>query len=139
MMKASYIVCLAFLICCFNGFSQDISTSTITWTVNHGFDLKSNSDFNYQGSFTTNGSNSITWSQGSGNFISTFTISSLQGTWTDVSTNGTVTYQVEQDGSSGTLKFERTSEGIFVTLDFPSGDSQGSWLKFQVSSLSQAN
>lgn len=139
MNKVSYIICLAFLICCFNGFSQDISASTITWTVNHGLDLKTNSDFNYQGSFTTRGTGSITWSQGGGNYISTFTMSSIQGTWTDVSANGTITYQVQQDGSSGTLKFERTAGGIFITLDFPSGDSQGSWLKFQVSSLTQTN
>ncbi len=139
MMKPATILFLLLLLCSISGYGQDISQTPITWTINHGLDLRSNSNFSYQCTFHTSSSDSLVWSQNAGSFVSTFTVSSRNGTWTDVNSTGSMTYNVVLEGSTGTILFERTASGLFVTMDFPKNDPQGSWIKFQVSSISPEN
>jgi len=132
------IMCMVFLPVA-NVQSQNPLTSPLVWSISQGYDLKAEASFSYTSTLTTHGTADIQWTQGNGEFVSSFDVTSTEGTWPDAASNGSLIFYITSEGSSGTLKFERTAEGVFVTLDFPANDPQGTRMKFQVSNINPGN
>lgn len=96
-------------------FGQNIATDTLTWQVIQLHDMNSNAIVNYQCQFKTNGSSTIQWVQD--DLTSDIAVTAQTGTWTNITNNGKVTYQITVEGNSGTLAFERTAEGVTISID----------------------
>ena len=100
--------------------AQDILTTQLIWSVTQLTDLNTSKSASYTCSFKTNGTQQILWVQ-KNNYIRTLEVQQTMGTWTNVSRTGQVTYSIAEDSDTGTLTFERTSTGIFITLDLSQG------------------
>ena len=117
-----FSLCILFMICSSYLYSQDISSTEITWKIDQGNDLEAKKNFPYNSLFKTNSSGTIQWHQGNSTYNKTFQIVSSEGSWTDVSKRGKVRYIVRDDSGDAELIFERTSSGISISLDIlPSG------------------
>lgn len=97
-------------------YAQDIATNPLTWKVSNLTDLVSNQSAPYSCSFATQGSEPIKWAQRQGRFITTFTVSGVTGSWPDVSKNGKVVLSIAADGQIGSLTFEKSDSGTWITL-----------------------
>jgi hypothetical protein len=118
--------------------AQDIKTSTLSWSSNRTVNLKNEDYFNYSCIFKTTPT-AIDWVQKGGAYITRYQIISTEGTWTDITKPGKVTYQVKRDDMPGTLIFERNEVEITVTIDFSKQDSKSINQRFVVSSVQPAN
>lgn len=95
--------------------AQDVRTSQLTWSVNQLTDINKNVNASYSCLFKTDGISTIIWDQS--NDVATMTVKQADGQWNDVRTSGKITYTIEIDGETGTIVFERTAAGVFITLD----------------------
>ncbi len=96
---------------------QDMATSDLVWTVNKSHDLTAKEDYDYQCTFRTNGIHPIIWSQNHDELMLTLEIGNVSGSWTDVSKDGSVTYQITVSGLQGSLTFERVGTTISIQLN----------------------
>ncbi len=101
-------------------YAQNIRTSKLQWNIVELTDLGTQATAPYQCQFVTDGSNPIAWIQDDGDFTSSLTIQSISGDWTNVAENGTITYQVNLDGTNGELTVARGSDGMKITLHLTS-------------------
>ena len=115
------LFCLLTKIAC----AQNMSTQKLNWSVNQLLDLNTNKSSGYNCTFATKGNDAISWTQKS--YVTSLTVTGTSGTWTDVSKTGKVIYQVNWEGSAGTLTFERDTTGLWITIDIDQGS--GSRLK----------
>jgi len=104
--------------------AQNMANTQLTWTVDGLNDLGTGQSASYHCTFSSNGNQAITWSQKNGNFVTTLSVQNVSGTWTNVNLEGQLLYTVSTDGKTGTLKFYRDSQGLFITIDFPRGDTR---------------
>lgn len=100
--------------------AQNIRTSKLQWTVVELTDLGSQVTAPYQCQFITNEGQPIVWIQDDGDYTSSLTIQSISGDWANVAENGTITYQVNLDGTNGELTIARTSDGLKIILHLTS-------------------
>ncbi len=121
------------------GFSQDIAQTPLTWKVNYLNDEASQQSLPYSCSFKTNGLQNIIWKQRNGQFTSTLSVTGLTGSWTTIDAVGTVSYSITSDTESGSIVFERTTEGIFVYLTLSQSTAQSLIYKFSVSEVTPTN
>lgn len=125
------LVCLAF----FTAPGQNIQSSNLKWNVSGLTDLGSNTmNAAYTCSFKTSGSSTIVWEQNRGYNV-TFIVTSMKGSWTDVSNLGKVVYSIAVDGNSGTLTFEKSSVGTFITMSLSQKSGRPLTLKYSVNQV----
>jgi hypothetical protein len=111
------ILVIGILICPLVLMAQDVKTTNLSWSVSGLSDLRTSKSESYTCVFETQGTRDIVWKQRRGSYSTTLNVSSVEGTWLDIKSIGQVVYQVSVDGQSGTLTFERSDAGLFVTLD----------------------
>lgn len=128
-----YLIVVAALIS-IQGYSQDIKSTSITWTVNQLNDLSTGKIATYWCLFKTSSGQSIVWEQAKGYTIN-FDVVSTTGSWTNVSTSGKVTYNVTSDGDDGTIIFEKDQTGVYITLDWAQGSGDRLRRKYTVANV----
>jgi hypothetical protein len=104
----------------FQSKAQNVLTTPLTWSVTELNDLNTNKIASYMCSFKTSGTTEILWVQ-KNNYTRKLEVQQTTGTWMDVSAEGQVVYSISEDSDTGTLTFERTSSGIYITLDLSQG------------------
>ncbi len=130
--KTTGVICLS--LGSIPGVAQDVRADSITWTVDRLTNIRDTTSFDYSCVFKTNGLADIKWVQKSGSVSTRFTVASIIGSWPDVTTNGSSVFQITVDGKSGTLKLERTDQGVTIVLDTTASGADGLLLKFHVAS-----
>ena len=115
-MKKYYIL-LLLLILTSAGFSQSVTSRDITWSSAKSVELHSTVDLNQSSKLVTHSTKQIDYVQ-SNNSTLTFLISSIDGTWSDPNTNGSLVYHVKYQSRPGKITIERTGSGIVATIDF---------------------
>lgn len=108
-------ITLVLLCTCDPLIAQNISTSNLKWKVDSLLDLRSNERFVYNCNFETTGHGSIVWNQ-NGGFISSMTVDSATGSWTNVQTNGSITFSIQYEEEPGTIRFERVGSRCIIRL-----------------------
>jgi hypothetical protein len=134
-----YFFALVFLLLTQPLWAQDITTVSLSWQVDEMTDLKTNETFAYQCSFQSNGLMPIQWLQKSGTISSTLMISSSSGTWSNVAVLGEYTFQISKDNLTGTAVFEKTSSGVFITIDLSAGNPSAMRARFRVATITPVN
>lgn len=108
----------------FTGYSihaQDLSKSKIQWNSNKFIDLLSNDIINKSVQFITYDNTKIEWIQKNGSIVYSFKIISINGNWSDVNTNGSISFGVAFDGITGSFSFSRIDDVIKIRLDLKGG------------------
>lgn len=96
--------------------SQSIEADVIEWTADHLSDLRTNIDTTYHATFLTAAKEKIKWIQG--DYIIEMTVRGSEGTWNDVSQDGSFKYKVSINDKQGTLVFSRLSGQVVVRMEF---------------------
>jgi hypothetical protein len=101
--------------------AQTVTNQTLRWNASGFKDLNSGEVVNATSQFITYGQQKVEWVQGNGSFTSTFTITSVAGSWTNVSNKGSIVYNISGNQLTGQLTFARTTTGVTIQLTFTSG------------------
>lgn len=115
--------------------SQNIATSTLTWVAERGTDLSTASTLDMKCSFITKNNTSVEWIQKKGEKRSEYEVTAVEGSWTDVSSNGAITYTLMRNGKPCKMTLERTGSGTFITMDFSKEGEYTSRYRFQIISV----
>jgi hypothetical protein len=87
--------------------------------------------------FKTDSISTIIWDQS--NDVATIAVEQADGLWGDVKLSGQITYTISVDGETGTLVFERSASGVYITLDL--SQTKGGRLRhrYSVSQVTTSN
>ncbi len=96
---------------------QNILTSTLTWNTVSSFDAQTGRKNVEDGQIVTHQHSSIDWNNADGSLKRSFTVNDVTGSWTDVSNEGEIIYEVDTtDGHKGNVYFRKSADGIIVRL-----------------------
>jgi hypothetical protein len=97
--------------------AQNITSATLNWQassvteVNTGDILSAGGD-----KIISHGSTSVEWKDSQGNVKYTYAVNTVNGTWSNVSNNGSIIYQVTTGGKAGTIAFIRSDSEITIRI-----------------------
>lgn len=114
---------LVLLLCFSTAKSQSprIQSDSIAWHINGMNDLVSDVSVTYQCTFVTHGTESVNWIQDNGNFIMYFSVTSTVGEWSDLSEDGSITYNLSGDGLTGQLEISRSTGAVSAHFQLSGG------------------
>ena len=110
------IFLISFLVASVLATAQDIAKDKITWKVNQGDDTAAKKNFTYNCIFKMDGQGKIIWQQKNGTYNTEFNIVSVEGSWTDVTKSGQVTYNLVDEVAEARMVFEKSGSGTAITL-----------------------
>ncbi len=129
---------LSIFILCLTGYflqAQSVTTQTLRWNASGFKDLVSGETVAVASQFVTYGQQQVEWVQGNGSFISTYTITSVTGSWANVNNDGSIVYNIAGNELTGQLTFARTTTGILVQLTFTSGTTSTIQHSYTITSI----
>src|SRR3977135_4054400 len=103
-MRKLFLITFMLSVVSLAAYSQDVRTSTIEWKSTKSTNQVDQATNDYTCSFTTHGDQSIGWNQKN---ISTYTITGVEGSWTNVAVDGQIIYHVSNGSLSGDLLINR--------------------------------
>ena len=115
--------------------AQDISQSTLHWKALEVTDGRTAATKATTSEFISNSAKSVQWIQRKGNLKTTFNVISVEGSWADIKEVGRITYVVELNGHSCSMRFERSSSELLIVMDFDQGGDASKRLKFKIESV----
>lgn len=95
--------------------AQNIKTSSITWSsskITNYSTMETNEEVN---NLLSNTTSSVVWKKSNGQNLQ-FTVGDVIGQWTNVNSNGQITYELSNDQSRGNITFMKTVDGIRARL-----------------------
>jgi hypothetical protein len=123
------------LLCHSPALSQNISTANLTWEAEEATDLQTSHSMAMDCVFKTNGTESVEWIQRKGELKTLYTVTSVEGSWSNVSAVGSFIYLLTRKGHSCKMTVERTETGIFVTMDFSKASEYTARHRFRIKSV----
>lgn len=121
------------------GLSQNIKTTKLVWETDQVINLENQTSSVYNAKFKTNASQSMEWIQKKGQMNTLYEIARMEGSWEDISTQGTISYLLTRNGKSINMIIEKNSSGTFITMDFIVPGQLPSRQKFHVQSIKPEN
>jgi hypothetical protein len=100
--------------------AQDMTTSHLQWESDESWDA-SGRTVAYQAVFKTHKTASVEWVQKQGAKASSYTVTQVEGTWTNVMTPGSMIYTTTHRGNTIWIKFERTETNTYVWMNYGQG------------------
>jgi hypothetical protein len=137
-MRTSIIIAVLVLQMLFPAKGQDILQVNLRWNSGSTINLKANESSNYSCTFISS-SSEIQWLQKNGTRVKHFAITSVSGTWSDITTNGSVVFQVTEGSIPGVITIAKNGEGTSVTLDFTGHSGDAIKQQFWISSVETEN
>jgi hypothetical protein len=113
--------------------SGNILSQTRTWNSATGVDLQTNDTLSVQMKFISYSADKIEYHDPSAN-VQVFDIAGTTGTWTNIAQPGSMTYQVTFLNQNGLIIIERTTAGVFLTIDMTGGGS-GIKIRYSINSI----
>lgn len=132
------MIVLASLVFVGSGYAQDIKTEVLKWSSEEFLEEEKNSFFDHESYFLTHGSDSVIWYQKQGTYVNTFEVTSVEGSWSDVSKKGSIIYHIRFNDKSGFFKFQRDGDWIAIQVELSALWGNGSRKVFTVSSIELA-
>lgn len=96
--------------------AQDITSATISWAVISTQAVNTGEITETGDRVVSHGANTIEWTDRRGVVKKSFTISEVNGSWTNVQSPGTILYEVQSGEESGTITFQRTMSDILIRI-----------------------
>lgn len=120
-MKYSLLI-IFLLVFGMSAYCQNPMLDSVQWSATGFTDNLASVSVNKACQFNSYGATGIDWIQKNGSYVTSFQVTGLQGQWTDLTTDGTVTYTVSGSGVSGTITITLASQKVTINLKV-SGDS----------------
>ncbi len=99
-----------------HGFSQNITSSDLSWSVSRIGNRAAGEFDDRGGVILSYGTERVEWRDAQGTLKQTFVIREVNGSWQDVARNGSILYEADSDGKSCTLAFQRSGNVLTVTI-----------------------
>jgi len=100
-----------------------IQSDTVRWSATGFADLIANVNADGPCQFITYGLGRMDWVQSDGNFVMSFTATSISGSWQDLTANGSVNMGLAFDTLTGQIVLSRTDQGITAELTINGGSA----------------
>ena len=110
-----HITGLMLLLASSSVFSQNIQTSTVEWNCASTFTASSGT-FADEISKVVSNPQQITWYDAEGVARQTFAVTSANGSWTNVASNGSIQFIVSSGANRGTVQFERSAGATTIKI-----------------------
>lgn len=112
------------------------ANTTLNWQVQGLTDLNTikKVEGNYQCTFITKGNVPVQWLQ-KGDYTTSFTVQSINGTWADVKVRGQIVFNISLDTEGGMLTFKRTPSNLTATLDLSQGSGSRLKMKYTITQV----
>jgi hypothetical protein len=120
-------------------FSQNVATADLVWRCDQATEQRTSSTISHNSTFKTSGTRSVVWLQRNDQFATTFTVTGTQGTWGNISNDGSFTYLLRRDGATGRMTVQRSGTNVSITLDFNESGEHNVSQKFRVQSVQPSN
>lgn len=134
--RAKIIIIVLALICSVHvGLSQDIAGGTLTWEAVEATDLQTMNPMTMKCQFVTKGNESVTWIQKKGTLTKVYSIVSTEGAWKNVSSVGSRTYFLSDNGKPCKMTVEKNANGTFITMDFSKAGEYTARHRFKIESV----
>ncbi|HEY9046879.1 MAG TPA: hypothetical protein VIN08_13340 [Ohtaekwangia sp.] len=96
---------------------QSIATQNLAWQASSVTDVNTGDILSAGGDkIISHGSTSVEWKDNQGHVKYTYTVNTVNGTWSNVSNSGSIIYQVTAGGKSGTITFIRSGSEITIRI-----------------------
>jgi hypothetical protein len=87
--------------------AQDVRKSTITWISSKNVNNADNATSIFACSFVSHADQKIDWNQRNGAYVTSYAVTSVRGSWSDISADGQIVYQVTNGELAGTVTLSR--------------------------------
>lgn len=128
------ILSLALTILSVGAVAQSFSNSTLIWTADQVLYVEQADTVEMNCSFKSISQNQLEWSQRNGTINSIYQVTGVEGAWSDVYQNGSITLTLLRNGKTSKATFEKSAQGTFVTMDL-SRQGTSSHLRFRIVSV----
>ncbi|HEY9008865.1 MAG TPA: hypothetical protein VIM75_22170 [Ohtaekwangia sp.] len=97
--------------------AQNITSATLSWQVTSVTDVNTGDILSTGGDqIISHVNKSVEWKDSQGNVKYTYAVNTVNGTWSNVSNNGSVIYQITANGKVGTIAFVRSGSEITIRI-----------------------
>jgi fibrillarin-like rRNA methylase len=110
-MKLGYSLLLVAIVS-IKAYSQDITTVNTVWTSVETLMIVTGDRITEATQLTSYRKDHIVWADANNTVKYDFTVKETDGAWTDLQQPGSFIYEVEANGKSGNITFERTTAGV---------------------------
>lgn len=118
-------------------YAQRIIADTIKWNTSEFVDINTDVKVANEATFISQGKYSIKWVQQAGAYTTEFSVSDIEGEWSDLNLFGAIVYRISAGSAVGTIKFVRTNtQEIFVEMHIK-GSTSDIDLRYKISSYSK--
>ena len=100
---------------------QNPANETLRMTVNQYYQTSIDSTIVSASEFVLYGTSRIEWIQDGGTVVDTFQILEVDGDWSDINAFGENVYRVSSLGVEGQIAITKSSDGLFIKMEFLSG------------------
>jgi hypothetical protein len=112
-----------------------LSQDTISWKVESFNDVNSGELVSITSEFVSYQTNAIQWIQKNGEYVMDFTITAIEGTWSNPQENGRIVYRVKYGTQPGTITIQRTNGVTTILTDFQMDGKNVMPFSFKISSI----
>lgn len=121
--------------------AQSISATNLLWTVTSAKAQSDSTSFNYACTFITytSANTTLDWSQSNGESVTHFTVTSVDGQWADITTDGQVGYHVQNGKVNGTITFQKSGGVYTIHLQLLVGTKPDQDYVFSVTTVNPIN
>jgi hypothetical protein len=105
--------------------AQNIKTATIQWSSIKTIDVSVGDISDEATTLVSYGTTKLEWKNDNGSVRKTFQVIEVIGDWTNVSSNGSMLYEVSDGSNTGTITFRKDSSGTKVLIVIVNGTSTG--------------
>jgi archaellum component FlaG (FlaF/FlaG flagellin family) len=114
-MSAKFYLAIICLLIAFHLSGQNITQQTIQWNSPSWFDPSTGSNVQEVTSVISSPTN-ITWKYAGNSIKYDMTIRGTNGSWNNVSNNGSITIQADAGNDSAVIEFKKTSERTLIRI-----------------------
>lgn len=115
--------------------AQNIMNDTLVWESNQVKDKSSGSQFELSSQFKTYGSKKIEWLQKANTVKKVFEVSSIEGSWTEINSNGEVSFLILTENLKGRITFKRSMGNPTVEFSFIRNGAETMPFEFSINSV----
>lgn len=131
MYKKLFMIIFVVLAFSTSAFSQERSTSSITWSSTSTFHVEQGSSVEENTSLVCTGGDRIEWRNADGSIRKAFQVIETLGDWYSIGNEGLVQYEIVNDNTNGSITIQKNTQGTKALMVLVSTDTQSYELTLQ--------
>lgn len=112
-------------------FSQERSTSSITWTSTNTFSVEEGNSVSENTTLMCIGGDHIEWRNADGTIRKSFQVIETIGDWYSIGDEGRIQYEIVDGNTNGSISIQKNMQGTKALLVLVSNDTQSYELTLQ--------